>query len=109
MMLDKDIVRLQKWWMEQIKALTQKVINEENKRQESVKRKAEKMLGEYRTYNDIQDAYGCGVITARKRDKLMDLLEQVTVEDDTLYRMKLDLLQECYQVAKRAVEERELL
>lgn len=103
---DKDIVALQTWWMGELKELTRKVMEQEEKRQARERKQSEKMMGDYRTYADIQDAYGMGVITERKRDKLMDLLEKANPEEDRIYRMKLDMLREMYQIAKNAVEER---
>ena len=104
-MTDKNIVSLQTWWMGEVKSLTRKVMDQEEKRQARLRAKADKELGEYRTYNDVQDAYGCGVITARKRDRLYDLLEQFAPGEDPVYRMKLDMLAEMYQIAKQAVED----
>ena len=103
---DKKIIALQTWWMGEVKALTQKVMDQEAKRQARDQAKSERLLGEYKTYADVQDAYGCGVISARKRDRLYDLLEKVKPEEDDLYRMKLDMLAEMYQIAKQAVEDR---
>ena len=103
--LDREIVALQTWWLGEVQALTQKVMAQEEARQRKAKSKAEKQLGDYRTYNDVQDAYGCGVISARKRDHLFDLLEQSNVEPDALYERKLELLSELYQTAKRALED----
>lgn len=103
--LDREIVALQTWWIGEVQALTQKVMEQEERRQSRAKSKAEKQLGDYRTYADVQDAYGCGVISARKRDHLYDLLEQVKAEPDSLYQMKLDLLGELYQTAKRVLED----
>ena len=102
---DRDIVAVQTWWMDELKALTKKVMDQEEKRQARLRAKADKELGEYRTYADVQDAYGCGVITARKRDRLYDLLEQYTPEEDGVYRMKLEMLGEMFQIAKQAVED----
>ena len=75
--MDKEIVAVQTWWMGEVKALTQKVMEQEAKRQAKAQAKSERLLGEYRTYADVQDAYGCGVISARKRDRLFDLLENI--------------------------------
>jgi hypothetical protein len=102
--MDKDIVAVQTWWMGELKALTKKVAEQEERRQARERERAEKKLGEYRTYSDVQDAYGCGVITERKAYQLYDLLDKINPEEDRLYLMKLDLLAECYQIAKKAVE-----
>lgn len=101
----KDMIALQEWWIGEVNALTQKVITTEEKRQAKMSANAAKQLGEYRTYNDIQEAYGVGVITERKRDKLMDLLEEANPEEDRLYRMKLELLQEVVAIANRVIED----
>ena len=113
----KDIttnqIHLQEWWMDQIRRMTKELLKQEEKRQTREKEKAEKKLGDYRTYNDIQEAYGVGVISAKKRDQLFDLLEKSQPEPDELYEMKKDLLSELYRTAKdilesmRAAHERE--
>jgi hypothetical protein len=87
--------------MVRLRELTDKVNQEEEKRQAKVKRGVEKQLGEYKTFADIQDAYGCGVISAKKRDRLYDLLERQNVEPDWLYEAKIELLTELYQNAKQ--------
>jgi hypothetical protein len=103
--LDSDIVKVQTWWMGVVKQITRQVMDDEEKRQARARKKAEKSLGEFRTFADVQDAYGCGVISEKKRDKLYDLLEQVKPEEDRTYQMKLDMLSEMYQIAKQAVED----
>ena len=100
-----DVMALQSWWMARLRELTDKVNQEEEKRQAKVKRAAERSMGEYKTYADIQDAYGCGVISARKRDRLFDLLEQTNVEPDKLYEAKISLLTELYKTAKQIFSE----
>lgn len=100
-----DVMALQSWWMGQLRELTNKVNKEEEKRQEKARRAAERSMGEYKTYADIQDAYGCGVISAKKRDRLYDLLEQKNVEPDILYEAKIGLLTELYQTAKQIFSE----
>ena len=104
-MTDKEIVALQSWWMGEVQAITKKVIEQEERRQANAQKKADRLMGEYKTFGDIQDAYGCGVISARKRDRLYDLLEQKKVEPDALYNAKLEMLGEMYQIAKQAVED----
>ena len=103
---DKEVISLQTWWMGELKRITQKVMDEETRRQTRAREKAEKQLGEYRTYADVQDAYGCGVISTKKRDRLYDLLDQVKPVNDDLYEMKIEMLSEMYQTAKRIVEDR---
>ena len=104
-MTDKEIVALQTWWMKEVQAITKKVIEQEERRQANAQKKADRLMGEYRTYSDIQDAYGCGVISARKRDRLYDLLEQRDSDHDGLYNAKLEMLGEMFQIAKQAVED----
>lgn len=99
-MTDRDMIALQSWWMGQLSAITEKVMADEEKRQKRARASSEKKMGEYRTFNDIQDAYGCGVISEKKRDKLYDLLENMNPEPDRLYEEKLALLSELYQTAK---------
>ena len=94
-------MQLQSWWMARLRELTDKVNQEEEKRQAKARRAAEKSMGEYKTYADIQDAYGCGVISAKKRDRLFDLLEMQEIKPDGLYEAKIELLSELYQQAKQ--------
>jgi len=101
-MTREEEIRLREWWLEQLKGITGKLIAEEERRAERERLKAQKVLGEYRTESDIQDAYAYGVITAAKRDKLMDLLEKGTfnAEEDRDYRLRMDFLQEDWQNQK---------
>lgn len=101
----EKVMELQSWWMARLKELTDKVNREEEKRQEKVRRGVDRQLGEYKTFADVQDAYGCGVISAAKRDRLYDLLEKQNVEPGWLYEAKIDLLTELYQSAKRIFSE----
>ena len=100
-----DVMQLKSWWMARLKELTDKVNKEEEKRQEKVRRGVDRQLGEYKTFNDVQDAYGCGVISAKKRDRLYDLLERQNVEPDRMYEEKIALLSELYQTARRIFSE----
>ena len=102
----EDEIRLREWWMDQLRAITKKLIDEENRREERARVKAQKALGEYQTEADIQDAYAYGVITEAKRDKLMDLLEKGTFNalEDKDYRMRMDFLQQDWQNQKEILE-----
>ena len=100
-----DMMALQSWWMAKLRDLIEKVKKEEEKRQERAKRGVEKQLGEYKTFADVQDAYGCGVISEKKRDRLYDLLEKQNIEPDRMYEAKMNLLTELYQTAKRVFSE----
>ena len=100
-----DMMALQSWWMAKLRDLIEKVKKEEEKRQERAKRGVEKQLGEYKTFADVQDAYGCGVISEKKRDRLYDLLEKQNIEPDRMYEAKMNLLTELYQTAKQIFSE----
>ena len=100
-----DMMALQSWWMAKLRDMIEKVKKEEEKRQERAKRGVEKQLGEYKTFADVQDAYGCGVISEKKRDRLYDLLEKQNIEPDRMYEAKMNLLTELYQTAKRVFSE----
>ena len=102
-MTDRDMIALQSWWMGELSAITKKVMDDEEKRQKRARASSEKKLGEYKTFMDIQDAYGCGVISEKKRDRLYDLLEKMEPEPDRLYEKKLALLSELYQNAKEVM------
>jgi len=102
-----DIIALQSWWMGQLRDLTEQVTRTEEKRQAKADRRTDMLLADYRKPDDIREAYGYGSITEKQMDKLLDLWEarEKTREPSTLYRMKLDLLSELYQEAKRILIE----
>lgn len=103
----KDVeVQVWEWWLAELKNITKRVLAEEEKREARARASAEKKLGEYRSYSDLQDAYGCGVITERQFDRLADLLEKSKPEPSDLYLAKIDLLQELYSEQKRVLEDR---
>ena len=103
-MTDRDLIVLQTWWMGEISTLTKKLIEQEDKRQQRAKTNALKMFGDLsiERREDIDDLYGFGVITDKKREKLIDLWEQ-TERPAELYQAKLALLQDAYQDAKQIV------
>ena len=104
-MPQNDIISLQKWWMQELQAITKRLISQEEKRQEKAAQRAEKLMGEYQTYEDIQDAYGMGVITDRMHDKLLDLLEDRdrVRQSSKMHQEKLALVSELYEIAKQIV------
>ena len=104
-MRDELNIKMREWWIKELREITERVIKEEEKRQSREKAKYIKKLGEYRTYNDIQEAYGVGVITEKQFDRLADLLEKSQPEPDELYKAKIELLQEMYQEQKKLIEE----
>lgn len=96
-MTEAEKIRLQKWWQEELRALTRKVMAKEEKRQEKAKKKALSMFGDLaiERREDIDDLYGYGTITEKKRDKLIDLWEQGQ-QHDWFYDEKIKLLQDAY-------------
>ena len=108
MLNDKEVIELQKWWMGEVSKITQRLLNEETRRQEKIKKKNQAMMGEYQTERDIMDAYGCGVISDSKKNRLLDLLyEQEKIYPGQMHQAKIDLLTELYQQAKTIVREKE--
>lgn len=59
-----------------------KAINKENERIERAKNKNKKILEEYPSFKDIDEAYGAGAITEKKRDKLYDFLNSIGEGDE---------------------------
>ena len=104
-MTKRQEILLRQWWMEQLRAISKKLMDAEARREEAERVKAQKMLGEYQTESDIQDAYAYGVITKAKRDKLMDLLEKKdgAPAEDEMYRLKIEFLQEDFQHQKELI------
>ena len=100
-------IQMRKWWIAELQAITARVVAEEEKRQARERTKYEKRLGEYRTYADAQDAYGCGVITERQFDRSVDMLEKSQPVESDLYRAKMELLTEMYQEQKKILEDAE--
>lgn len=105
MTTDELYVKTWKWWLSELKAIKARLTKEEEQRQTRARRKAEKLLGEYRTYQDAQDAYGCGMISERQFDRIITLLEDANPKESELYRAKVELLQEFYQEQKKILEE----
>ena len=94
-MTDVQKIQLQRWWQEQIRELTRKVMTQEDKRQQKAKAKAEAALSDYNSRDEIIDAYGFDLITEKQKDKLLDMWDQVNTGND-MYQAKIDLLQEFY-------------
>jgi hypothetical protein len=103
----QNVIALQTWWMNELKKITNKVMEAESKRQAKETKKNYDLLADYKSESEIYDAYGCGIITERKKDKLLDLWEkrEALEGDDPLYQMKLTLLSELYQTAKRIIDD----
>lgn len=105
-MTDAQKIQLQRWWMEQLRVITRKVMENESKRQEKEKKKAAKMIGdlEIEKREDIDDLYGYGVITEKQRERLIDAFEK-SQEPDEMYEAKIELLQEAYTEAQRIMRD----
>ena len=107
----KNVIELQTWWLGELKTITERLIREEEKRQERVKKKTFAALLEYRTKDDILDAYGFGCITEARKDKLMDMWDRREKElyDSPMYQAKRDLVSDFYRAAREIVEEQRRL
>ena len=107
----KNVIELQTWWLGELKTITERLIREEEKRQERVKKKTFAVLEEYRTKDDILDAYGFGCITEARKDKLMDMWDRREKElyDSPMYQAKRDLVSDLYRTAREIVEEKRRL
>ena len=105
-MTDVQKIQLQRWWMEQLRVITRKVMENESKRQEKEKKKTAKMIGdlEIEKLSDIDDLYGYGVITEKHRERLIDAFEK-SKEPDEMYEAKIELLQEAYTEAQRIMRD----
>ena len=105
----QDVIALQTWWLGELKKLTAKVMQEEDKRQLKVRSKTDALLADFQSKGEILDAYGFGCITEKQKDRLMDLWDKR--EDASfparMYGMKLDLLQEMYETAKGVISDSE--
>ena len=104
---NKETIQLQKWWLGELQKLTQKVMNEEDRRQERAKAKNEDRLADYNSRDEIRDAYGYGFITEKQMEKLMDLRDEREngAQPDSLYQRKIKLLSEFYQLAKQVIKD----
>lgn len=103
-MTDKEKIKVQRWWMEQLRAMTRKIMADEEKRQEKVRKKTAEAFGDLaiERREDIDDLYGYGVITDRQREKLINMFEKEN-EPDEIYKAKIDLLQDAYEEAHRVM------
>ena len=107
-MLDtKQTIELQTWWLGELKAITERVLKEEEKRQERERKKTFAVLDEFRSTTDILDAYGFGCITEKKKDHLLELWDKrERMEwESPMYIAKRDLLSEFYRMAKDIIAE----
>ena len=105
----QEVIALQTWWMGEIKAITKKVMAQEEKRQDRSRLKAEELLADYRSKGEILDAYGFGYITEKQKDRLMDLWDrrEESTRPDRLSERKLTLLSELFEDAKRIIRDEE--
>ena len=105
----KETIALQKWWLGELQKITQKTMNEEDRRQERAKAKNEDKLADYNSRDEIRDAYGYGFITEKQMDKLLDMWDEREngAQPDSLYQRKITLLSEFYQLAKQVIQDAE--
>ena len=106
----QEVIALQTWWLGEVKKITGRVIKEEDSRQDRAKAKSEDLLADYRSQGEILDAYGMGCITARQKDRLMDLWEkrEQAAEPTRMYQLKIKLLTEMYETAKQIIKDTEI-
>lgn len=102
---DTDLL-MREWWVNELQSITKRVIAEEEKRQARELKKAQKKMGDFQTYADLQDAYAVGAITEREFNKLADALEKREPRHSALYEAKLELLQELYSEQKKILDDR---
>jgi hypothetical protein len=102
-MSDKEKIKLQQWWMKQLRELSRKVIEEEEKRQAKASSKAEKILADFSSRDDIIEAYGIGSISERTMEHLLDMWDEVNQGGSEMYEAKIALLQEAYEEANRVL------
>jgi hypothetical protein len=105
-MTDVQKVKLQRWWMEQLREITRKTMEAEDKRQVKARAAAVAVLGSLaiERREDIDELYGYGEITEKKRDKLYDIFDQAE-DHDELYQAKIDLLQDAYAEAHQVMRD----
>lgn len=105
-MTDAQKIKLQRWWMAELQIITRKVMKEEEARQAKARARMLTAFGnlDIERKEDIDDLYAYGVITERKRDKLLDMLEQGQ-QPGELYQAKIDLLQDAYREAKTIMQD----
>ena len=104
---EQNVISLQLWWIGQLKKIIKAEMDAEEKRKAREMAKNFKALEEYRSEDEILDAYGFGCITEKKKDKLIDLWmkREKADQEDPLYRDKMLLLNELYTTAKRILKE----
>ena len=105
MTLEEARIQMRAWWIAKILQIIVEVKEQEQKRQDKVRKQNLKKLGDYKTYNDLQDAYGCGVITEKQFDRLADILEKSDPNPDIVYLEKINLLEEIYREQKQIYSE----
>ena len=105
MTLEEARIQMRAWWITKILQIIVEVKEQEQKRQDKVRKQNLKKLGDYKTYNDLQDAYGCGVITEKQFDRFADILEKSDPNPDIVYLEKINLLEEIYREQKQIYSE----
>lgn len=106
----KTVIDLHTWWLGELKKITKAVMEKEEKRKERLKQKTFAALDEYKSTDQILDAYGFGCITGREKDRLMALWEKREAMDwdDPLYEMQIRMLQDMFLDSKQVIADNEL-
>ena len=106
---NKETIQLQTWWLGELKKITQRIMNEEDRRADKAKAKNEDKLADYNSRDEIREAYGYGFITEKQMDKLLDLWDEREngAQPNSLYQRKITMLSEFYQDAKRIIQDAE--
>ena len=106
-MTDKQVIALQRWWLGELREITRKAMKAEEKRIEQARAKTAKILGdaEIEKREDIDELYAYGVISSKKRDRLLDMWDQANETENSLYEAKISLLQEAYTEAKNILRD----
>lgn len=99
-------IKLQGWWMEQLREITRKTQDAEEKRQQRARGKASRELADFsiERREDIDELYAYGSISEKKRDKLLDLFDRIENPDE-MFQAKIDLLQDAYRDAKEILRD----
>ena len=102
-MTGNETVKLHKWWMSELQKITQKVVEQEEKRKVKEEKKYKELLADYESREQIIDAYGYGCITEKQLNKLLDIWDKVKENSNSQYQAKIDLLQDFYEESKEIV------
>ena len=89
--------------MAELQKITQKVVEQEERRKFKAEEKYKDLLEEYKSRDEIIDAYGYGFLTEKMKDKLLDIWDKVKENSNCEYEAKIGLLQDFYEESKEIV------